>query len=255
MIKNIRPGRAMSIKPLIVATIAASLFAFAGSAYAAAPGPAPVDLQSAGTFVILTKTGITDVPTSKVTGNIGTSPITGAADLLTCTEVTGSVYSDDAAGPSPCSVASPSTLTAAVLDMQAAYTDAAGRSKPDFTELGAGNIGGKTFVPGLYKWGTGVKIPTDVTLSGGPDDVWIFQIAGNLNVSNGVAVHLAGGAQAKNVFWQVAGLATFGTTSHVEGIILSKTMIAMQTGASINGRLYAQTAVTLQMNAVTQPKN
>jgi hypothetical protein len=139
--------------------------------------------------------------------------------------------------------------------MQAAYTDAAGRSKPDFTELGAGNIGGMTLVPGLYKWGTGVKMPTDVTLSGGPDDVWIFQIAGNLNVSNGVAVHLAGGAQAKNVFWQVAGLATFGTTSHVEGIILSKTMIAMQTGASINGRLYAQTAVTLQMNAVTQPKN
>jgi hypothetical protein len=163
MIKNIRQGRAMSIKPLIVATIAASLFAFVGSAYAEAPGPAPVDLQSAGNFVILTKTGITDVPTSAVTGNIGTSPITGAADLVTCTEVTGSVYSDDAAGPSPCSVASPSTLTAAVLDMQAAYTDAAGRSKPDFTELGAGNIGGMTLIPGLYKWGTGVKIPTDVT--------------------------------------------------------------------------------------------
>jgi Ice-binding-like len=254
MMKNIRPGRAMSIKPLIVATIAVSLFAFAGSAYAASPGPAPVELQSAGNFVILTKTGITDVPTSKVTGNIGTSPITGAADLLTCTEVTGSVYSDDAAGPRPCSVANPSTLTAAVLDMQAAYTDAAGRSKPDFTELGAGNIGGKTLIPGLYKWGTGVKIPTDVTLSGGPDDVWILQIAGNLIVSNGIKVHLAGGAQAKNVFWQVAGLATFGTTSHVEGIILSKTMIAVQTGASINGRLYAQTAVTLQMNTVTKPQ-
>jgi hypothetical protein len=138
--------------------------------------------------------------------------------------------------------------------MQAAYTDAAGRIKPDFTELGTGNVGGMTLVPGLYKWGTNVKIPANVTLSGGPDDVWIFQIAGNLNVSNGVAVQLAGGAQAKNVFWQIAGLATFGTTSHVEGIILSKTMIAMQTGASINGRLYAQTAVTLQMNAVTQPR-
>jgi hypothetical protein len=246
-------GRAMFIRPFIVGTIAVSLGAFAGSAYAAAPGPAPVDLRSAGGYVILTKTGITDVPTSAVIGNIGTSPITGAADLLTCTEVTGNVYSDDAAGPSPCSVATPSNLTVAVLDMQEAYTDAAGRIKPDFTELGTGNIGGMTLVPGLYKWGTGVQIPTAVTLSGGPDDVWIFQIAGNLNLSNGIAVHLSGGAQAKNIFWQVAGLASLGTTSHIEGIILSKTMIAMQTGASINGRLYAQTAVTLQMNAVTQP--
>jgi hypothetical protein len=244
----------MSMRPMVVGTVAICLFAFAGSAYAAAPGPAPVDLRSAGNFVILTKTGITDVPTSAVTGNIGTSPITGAADLLTCTEVTGNVYSDDAAGPSPCSQVTPSNLTVAVLDMQDAYNDAAGRIKPDYTELGTGNIGGKTLIPGLYKWGTGVKIPTDVTLSGGPNDVWIFQIAGNLKVSNGIAVHLAGGAQAKNIFWQVAGLAIFGTTSHVEGIVLSKTMIAMQTGATINGRLYAQTAVTLQMNAVKQPK-
>jgi hypothetical protein len=253
MIKNTRLA-IMSMKLFVVGSIAISLFAFAGSAYAASPGPAPVDLRSAGNFVILTKTGITDVPTSAVTGNIGTSPITGAADLLTCTEVTGNVYSDDAAGPSPCSVMTPSNLTVAVLDMQEAYTDAAGRIKPDYTELATGNIGGMTLIPGLYKWGTGVQIPTDVTLSGGPNDVWIFQMAGNFKVSNGVSVHLAGGAQAKNIFWQVAGLATFGTTSHVEGIILSKTMIAMQTGATINGRLYAQTAVTLQMNGVTQPK-
>jgi hypothetical protein len=138
--------------------------------------------------------------------------------------------------------------------MQEAYTDAAGRVKPDFTELGTGKIGGMTLVPGLYKWGTGVQISTDVTLSGGPSDVWIFQIAGNLNLSNGIAVHLTGGALAKNIFWQVGGLANLGTTSHFEGIILSQTMIAMQTGGSINGRLYAQTAVTLQMNAVTQPQ-
>jgi hypothetical protein len=236
-----------------VGIIAGTLIAFAGSAYAAAPGPAPVVLGSAGNFVILTKTGITDVPASAVTGDIGTSPITGAADLLTCTEVTGNVYSVDAAGPGPCSVMDPARLTVAVLDMQYAYTDAAGRKKPDFNELATGKIGGMTLVPGLYKWGTGVSIITDVTLSGGPNDVWIFQISGNLILGNGAAVHLTGGAQAKNVFWQLAGLATLGTTSHFEGIILSKTMIAMQTGASINGRLYAQTAVTLQMNAVTKP--
>ncbi len=244
----------MSMNPLVVGAIAVSLMALTGSAFAAAPGPAPVELGDAGNFVILTKTGITDVPTSKVTGNVGTSPITGAADLLQCSEVTGTVYSDDAAGPKPCNVISPSKLTAAVLDMEEAYTNAAGRSNPDFTELGTGKIGGKTLVPGLYKWGTGVEISTDVTLSGGADDVWIFQIAGNLTVSNGVAVHLRGGAQAKNVFWQVGGNALFGTTSHFEGIVLSKTLIAVRTGASISGRLYAQTAVTLEMNVVTQPE-
>lgn len=207
----------------------------------------------AGRFVILTEAGITDVPTSAVTGNVGTSPITGAADLLTCNEVTGTIYSVDAAGPQPCSVVDPTLLTAAVLAMKHAYTNAAGRTKPDFINLGGGNIGGLTLSPGLYKWGTSVKIPTDVTISGLSDDVWIFQIAGNLTLSNGIAVHLSGGALAKHIFWQIAGLTTLGTTSHFEGIILCKTLIAMQTGASIHGRLFSQTAVTLQKNVVKRP--
>jgi hypothetical protein len=137
--------------------------------------------------------------------------------------------------------------------MKTAYTDAAGRSNPDFTELRRGDIGGMTLAPGLYKWGTGVSMQTDVTLSGTSNQVWIFQIAGNLLESNGVTVHLKGGAQANNVFWQVAGLTMLGTTSHFEGIILCKTLIAVQTHASIDGRLFSQTAVTLQMNKVTQP--
>ncbi len=213
----------------------------------------PIDLASAGKFVILSKTGITDVYASAVVGDVGTSPITGAALLLTCGEVVGTIYTVDAAGPLPCRVTAASTLGMAVLDMEYAYDDAAGRVGPDFTELGAGQIGGLTLAPGLYKWGTGVLISTDVTLNGGPDDVWIFQVAGTLNQANATRVTLAGGAQAKNIFWQVAGAVTLGTTAHFEGVILGKTMIAVNTGASVNGRLLAQTAVTLQMNAVTQP--
>jgi hypothetical protein len=230
-----------------------ALLAVAGSAFAAGPGPAPVNLRTAGDFVILTEAGITDVPTSAVTGDVGTSPITGAADLLTCTEVKGLVLSVTTAGPAPCNIKNPTKLTAAVLDMKTAYTDAAGRSNPDFTELRRGVIGGMTLAPGLYKWGTGVSMQTDITLSGTSNQVWIFQIAGNLLESNGVTVHLKGGAQAKNIFWQVAGLTMLGTTSHFEGIILCKTLIAVQTHASIDGRLFSQTAVTLQMNKVTQP--
>jgi hypothetical protein len=221
-----------------------------GSAFASSQ---PVNLGSAGTFVILTKTGITDVHASAVKGDVGTSPITGAALLLTCTEVTGKVYTVDAAGPLPCKITDSTKLTAAVGDMEFAYTDAAGRTSPDFTELGAGEIGGLTLAPGLYKWGTGVSISKDVTLSGGPNDVWIFQVAGKLKQANAKRVTLAGGALAKNIFWQVAGAVTIGTTAHFEGVILAKTMIAVNTGAKVNGRPLAQTAVTLEMSEVTQP--
>ncbi len=239
-------------KKFSVALVGAAVLGLATASLASAQ-QWPVDLASAGKFVILSKTGITDVYASAVVGDVGTSPITGAALLLTCGEVVGTIYTVDAAGPLPCAVTAPSNLGMAVLDMEYAYDDAAGRVGPDFTELGAGEIGGLTLAPGLYKWGTGVLITTDVTLNGGPNDVWIFQIAGTLNQANGMRVTLAGGARAKNIFWAVAGAVTLGTTAHFEGVILGKTMIAVNTGASVNGRLLAQTAVTLQMNAVTQP--
>jgi hypothetical protein len=139
--------------------------------------------------------------------------------------------------------------------MQTAYTDAAGRTLPDSSELGSGNIGGMTLVPGLYKWSTAVTIPDDVTFAGGPGDVWILQIAGDLTIAGAKAVVLSGGAQAKNIFWQVAGGmgVDVGTTAHFEGVILARTAINLQTGASINGRLLAQTAVTLDANTVTTP--
>src|SRR5450830_107650 len=141
-----------------------------------------VNLGVAGDFVILSKSGITDVYKSAVTGDVGTSPITGAALLLRCTEVTGTVYTVDAAGPLPCRVTNATRLTTAVGDMQTAYTDAAGRSKPNFLNLGAGNIGGKTLTSGLYKWTSALIIPSDVTISGGPNDVWIFQVEGTLAI-------------------------------------------------------------------------
>jgi hypothetical protein len=213
---------------------------------------ASVNLGSAGGFAILTKSGVTDVPASAIKGNVGASPITGAAIGLTCPEVTGIIYSVNAAGPW-CRVKNPTLLTTAVRDMETAYTDAAGRKLPNSVGLGAGKIGGLTLRPGLYKWSTSVSISTNVTLSGGPNAVWIFQIAGTLTEASAKKVNLTGGAQAKNVFWQVAGSVAIGTTAHFAGTILSKTAIAMKTGASTTGRLLAQTAVTLQRNTVTRP--
>ena len=212
---------------------------------------AAVNLGSAASFAILSKSGITDVPSSIITGNVGTSPISGAYIGLTCAEVTGTIYSVNAAGPLPCKVTDATGLTAAVSDEETAYTDAAGRTNPDATNLGAGQIGGLTLAPGLYKWTSNVGISSDVTLAGGPNDVWIFQIAGTLTQAPATKVTLTGGALAKNVFWQTAGGVVIGTTAHSEGTILTKTKIAMNTGASTNGRLLAQTAVTLQKNTVT----
>ncbi len=216
---------------------------------------APVNLGTSGNFVILSETGITDVSPSPITGNIGSSPITGAAILVSCAEVTGTIFSVDSAGPS-CAVIDPAGLGQAVLDMQAAYTDAAGRTTPDFVELGEGNISGMTLTPGLYKWSTGVSVDnTGFTLSGGPNAVWIFQVAGDLLLANNAIMNLAGGARASNIFWQLAGPtgATFGTGAAFSGNILSSHQVILGTGASLNGRALAATQVTLQMSTVTSP--
>jgi len=218
-----------------------------------------VNLGTAGNFVILTKAGISATGTTSITGDIGVSPIAATAitgfglimdpsnKFSTSSLLNGKAYAANYAVPTP------AKMTTAIGDMQTAYIDAAGRKNPTATELGAGNLGGKTLSPGLYKWSTPVTVNKGVTFSGGPNDIWILQIAQTLNVGNGAIVTLSGGAQAKNIFWQVGGQATFGTTADVKGIILSKTAIVMKTGAKLNGRALAQTAVTLDANAVSAP--
>lgn len=265
------PSSDLAANTIFTATMSTGVKDLAGNALAAntawsfttgataAAGPARVNLGTAGNFVILAKSAISTTGVTAITGEIGLSPaagtfLTGFSETLdgtgtfsTSPFVTGKLYAANYTSPTP------SNLTTAVLDMQTAYTDAAGRVLPDFTELGAGNIDGRTLVPGLYKWGTGVTIPIGVTIAGGANDIWIFQIAQDLNVGNGAIITLGGGAQAKNIFWQVAGQAILGTTSDFKGIILSQTQIVLKTGAAMNGRALAQTAVTLDANAVTAP--
>jgi hypothetical protein len=226
-----------------------------------AAGPLPVDLGTAGDFVILTKSGITTTGATLITGDIGVSPIdhtamTGFSETMdisnqwsTSALVIGKLYAADYAVPTP------AKMTTAVSDMETAYTDAAGRTLPDHTELGAGDITGMNLAPGLYKWSTGVLISAGgVTLTGGANDVWIFQIAQDLTVANTAIVHLAG-ADAKNIFWQVGGGTgvSLGTTSQFKGNILAIKAIVINTGATLNGRALAQTNVTLNANTITAP--
>jgi hypothetical protein len=215
-------------------------------------GPAPVIMGTANNFVILAESAITSVPSSAVTGNVGLSPATGANIVINCAEVvSGTIFTADAAGPA-CKVQDSVGLTTAIADKGTAYTDANSRA-PDYTELGAGDISGLNLGPATYKWGTGVLATADFTLTGGPNDVWIFQIAQGLTVASGVQVVLAGGALPQNIYWATFAAADLGTTSKFKGIVISQTSIALKTGASMNGRLLAGTAVTLDQNVVTQP--
>lgn len=223
-------------------------------------GPNPIDLGTAGNFAILTKAGISTTVGSAIVGDMGVSPaatsyitgfgtLTAGATYATSPLVTGKIYAADMIPPTP------AYMTTAIGDMEIAYNAAAGRPAGvgvGNLNLGAGTLSGQTLAPGTYTWGGDVTITTDLTLNGGVNDVWIFQVGNKLDLNSNHII-LTGGAQAKNIFWQVAGVVTLGTNSHFEGIILAKTNIAVLTGASANARLLAQTAVTLQSNAITQP--
>jgi uncharacterized repeat protein (TIGR02543 family) len=224
-------------------------------------GPILPGLGGAANFSILTESGISTTGITSITGNIGVSPITSTAitgfGLIMDANgqsahtpiVTGSVYSADYAVPTP------GNLTTAIGDMETAYTNSNNLVTPaPIVGLGAGNISGLTLAPGLYKWSTQLLITnTGVTLAGGPNDTWVLQIGADLIVNNTAIIHLTGGAQAKNIYWVVAGQATLGTAVDFSGNILCKNLISLNTGAKVTGRLLSQKAVTLNASTVILP--
>ena len=221
-----------------------------------------VSLGSAASFVILAQAGITNVPTSNITGNVGAHPITGAQIGVTCAEVSGTIYDTDGAytgggaADVTCRTTDATLLGTAVNDSIAAYTEAAGRPAGTGANLnlGAGTLSGQTLTAGTYTWGGTLEITGDITLNGSATDVWILQVGGNLNVDPAMRVNLTGGALSKNVFWQVGGATSnIGAGAHFAGIIITGGLVAMGTGASVDGRLYTGQAVTLQGNPITRP--
>ena len=228
----------------------------------AAPSQAPVNIGSTAGFAVLAGYAVTNVPTSAITGDVGVSPaaesfITGFSQTdwtgyATSPQVTGKIYAANMAVPTP------SMLTTAKGDLTIAYNDAAGRTPipvGPFLNPGVGNLAGLDLVPGLYKFMGEAIATTDFTLRGGANDVWIFQIASALTVSNGVHVTLAGGARASNIFWQVGTSADLGTTSVLYGTILADASITLKTGATLNGRALAFSGtVALQSNIIGVPK-
>mmetsp|Transcript_9357 Transcript_9357/g.16187 ORF Transcript_9357/g.16187 Transcript_9357/m.16187 type:complete len:260 (-) Transcript_9357:287-1066(-) len=250
---------ALNVLCLVVATAAAGVRAL--------EEVTSVDLGTAGNFAILSKAGISTVPTSAITGDIGVSPIAAEAitgfsliqttdrSKSTSVQVTGSAYAADYASPTP------STLTTAIGDMERAYTDAAGRTVAAANlNVMNGLITGATLTAGVYEWGGDIAFSANIYIKGTPDDLFIFKCSGNVITGSGASVVLVadgnggGGAPlASNIVWQVAGHLDAGTTSHLEGIFLIKTFAAFKTGSSLNGRILAQTAVTLDSVTVVAP--
>lgn len=231
---------------------------------AACQGAACVSLGTAANYAILAKTGVSTVPNAVVTGNIGVSPaartaltgwslITEPADtFFTSAQVapSGKLYAADNVGGT-----TSSDLGTAVLNMQTAYTDAAGRTATSAgtTNLGTGTLTNQTLAAGTYEWGSAVNIPTDLTFSGTATDVWILKVAGTLDMAAAKNVILSGGALPQNIFWQVSGAVTIGANTHFEGIVLGQTSITFGNLASVTGRLLSQTAVVLDATTVTHP--
>ena len=177
--------------------------------------------------MILAGAAVTTTGGGIINGDVGASPIAGSAIGVTCAQVNGTIYAVDASGP-PCAVINPTLLTTAKNDLTTAYNDAAGRTTPTATNPGGGNLGGLSLAPGLYKITTTTLITgSDLTLAGtgNANDVWIFQCAQDLQLGSGIKVILTGGAQAKNIFWQVGTSAVLGTFSVFNGTILASQAI------------------------------
>jgi hypothetical protein len=224
------------------------------------PPTQPVDLGTAGNYVILTKSGISSVPGSAITGDIAVSPIAATAitgfglamdsggEFSTTSQMTGKAYAADYAAPIP------THLTTAIGDMETAYTDASQRPNFDAMRinLGNGDISGRTLTPGVYTFAVDISFSSNIYFLGGPDDVFILQTTGNLLQAEGTQVTLEGGVKAQNIFWQLAGQVTVGGGSVMKGVLLVKTDVLFMTGSSLDGRVLAQTACNLQMARITE---
>jgi hypothetical protein len=199
-------------------------------------------LGYAGHFAILAGSTITSTGQTRITGNVGLSPgtaMTGFPPGL----IDGTYYS---AGP---------VTQKAKLAVTSAYNEIMGlRNNPI---LVAGNLGGRTLKPGLYKSSTSLAISSgDLTLNGGgnANAVFVFQVASTFTMTSGRKIFLTNGAKAGNIYWAIGTSATFATGCSFYGNLIAHQSISLATGSVMTGRALASLgAVTMQGNTIVRP--
>jgi Ice-binding-like len=199
-----------------------------------------IPLGTAANFAVLAGATVTSTGLTVITGDLGLSPGTAVTGIPPGI-VNGALHTGDA------------TAAIAKTDLLTAINTANALTLPI---LIAGDLGGRTLVPGLYKSTSSLAVTGALTLDaqGDPNAVWVFQIASTLTTLTGSQIILTGGAQASNIFWVVGSSATLGTTSVFKGTIMAYASITITTGATVDGRALAEVgAVTLDSNIITKP--
>jgi hypothetical protein len=199
-----------------------------------------IPLGTAANFAVLAGATVTSTGLTVITGDLGLSPGTAVTGIPPGI-VNGALHTGDA------------TAAIAKTDLLTAINTANALTLPI---LLAGDLGGRTLVPGLYKSTSSLAVTGALTLDaqGDPNAVWVFQIASTLTTLTGSQIILTGGAQASNIFWVVGSSATLGTTSVFKGTIMAYASITITTGATVDGRALAEVgAVTLDSNIITKP--
>jgi len=244
----------------VVGTALASTVLLAAALPGVASAATAIDLHTAAPFAVLAGSGITDVPTSSITGDVGLSPAAGS-DItgLTKSEVDGTIYTTTASGPTGYDE-DPGLLTTAKNDLTAAFGTAAGEPTTTTFTTGDNQLGGQTLTAGVYKFGhattANISASSPLTLNGQGDAnaVFVFQATSDLVTASGSVVTLENGAQACNVFWEVDSSATLNSGSTFVGTLMALTSASLLTAAKVDGRVLVQTgAVTLDANTITSP--
>jgi hypothetical protein len=220
-----RPFKMNGTKPLLMGLMLAGALVTQHRILAA--GPVPINMGSCAHFAILATATTTTTGGGIINGDVGLSPF--GSQGIPPGQINGTIYNG---GP---------IAAQAQLDLNAAIIAASPARLPGGINAGA-ELGGQTLVPGVYVSPSGAYDITsvDLTLNGGPNDVWVFQMASSLTVHVGRQIILTGGAQSRNIFWQVGSSATLNTSSVFKGTIMAYSSITMNASSSLDGRALAQ---------------
>jgi len=220
-------------------------------------GPPPVELNTTDNFTLLAQSAISTERPSEIEGNVGlysakSNFMTGfflsppLDTFSTSQQISGRFYAFDYSSPTP------ALLSAAAEDMKIASRDAASR-EPDHVDISGGLLEDLSLPPATYYWSSNVVVNSNLNLLGGPHDVWIFQISGNLMLNSKTRVLLSDGIQSGNIYWQITGHTVLEENTHFEGVLLADKSINLKSQASVKGLLFSGTSIILDRNKIIKP--